>query len=283
MEEDSTTVNGETETFHDSGDDKISELLNKIEALKIEKLKLTHENKGMKEKMNKLSQEVNNREEAMRQEIDEWDEDSSFLESIAVRSADLEIEVTRLQHDLITSMREVGEAKQEVIELKRGLEDKALVIERLRSEIAELRKEKVKAEKKGRELETKIGILEVRVKEERGKKTRVQEEMKERIIEFEKKIRDLEDEVAKTGDELKRSKQIKRQCEEEVMGLEKKMLEFKDTVDDKTFEAALSGKARDIGCEDKGLNVPIVAAGTVAAIVVAAAVANRCLIKGRKG
>ncbi|KAK8586789.1 hypothetical protein V6N13_085811 [Hibiscus sabdariffa] len=277
--EDSTTANGETETFHDTDEDKISDLLNKIEALKTEKLKLANENRGMKEKMNKLSQEVHTREEAMRQEIDDWDEDSSFLESIAVRSSDLEIEVTRLQHDLVTSIREVGEAKQEVIELKRGLEEKALVIERLRSKIAELRKEKVKAEKKGRELETKIGILEVRVKEERGKKTRVQEEMKEKINEFEQKIRDLEDEVAKTGDELKRSKQVKRQCEERVMGLKKKMLEFKDTVDDKTIEAALSGKARDIGCEDKGLNVPIVAAGTVAAIVVAAAVANRCLVK----
>ncbi|KAK8710098.1 hypothetical protein V6N13_145438 [Hibiscus sabdariffa] len=277
--EDSATANGEAETFHDTDEDKISELLNKIEALKTEKLKLANENRGMKEKMNKLSQEVHTREEAMRQEIDDWDEDSSFLESIAVRSADLEIEVTRLQHDLVTSIREVGEAKQEVIELKRGLEEKALVIERLRSRIAELRKEKVKAEKKGRELETKIGILEVRVKEERGKKSRVQEEMKEKINEFEKKIRDLEDEVAKTGDELKRSKQVKRQCEERVMGLKKKMLEFKDTVDEKTFEAALSGKARDIGCQDKGLNVPIMAAGTVAAIVVAAAVANRCLVK----
>ncbi|KAL4352056.1 hypothetical protein GQ457_06G042540 [Hibiscus cannabinus] len=277
--EDSATANGETETFHDTDEDKISELLNKIEALKTEKLKLANENRGMKEKMNKLSQEVHTREEAMRQEIDDWDEDSSFLESIAARSADLEIEVTRLQHDLVTSIREVGEAKQEVIELKRGLEEKALVIERLRSRIAELRKEKVKAEKKGRELETKIGILEVRVKEERGKKTRVQEEMKEKINEFEKKIRDLEDEVAKTGDELKRSKQVKRQCEERVMGLKKKMLEFKDTVDEKTFEAALSGKARDIGCQDKGLNVPIMAAGTVAAIIVAAAVANRCLVK----
>ncbi|KAE8694363.1 putative Phy rapidly regulated 1 [Hibiscus syriacus] len=279
------TVNGEVETteeFHETGEGKISELLNKLEALKSEKLKLTHENKRMKEKMNKLNQEVDHlhsREEEMRQDIDDWDEDTSFLESIATRSADLEIEVTRLQHDLITSMREVGEAKQEVTELKNGLEEKTLVIERLRSEISELIKDKVKAEKRGRELETKIGLLEVRVKEERGKKTRVQDEMEERMTELKKKIQDLEDEVAQTNHKLKRSKQVKRQCQEKVMGLEKKMLEFQDTLDQNTIEAALSGKVKDIGCKDKGLNVPIMAAGMVAAVVVVAAVVDRCLRK----
>ncbi|KAE8675679.1 putative Phy rapidly regulated 1 [Hibiscus syriacus] len=281
----SETVNGEMETteeLNDTGEGKISELLNKIEALKSEKLKLTHENKRMKEKMNKLNQEVDHlhgREEEMRQDINDWDEDTSFLESIATRSADLEIEVTRLQHDLITSMREVGEAKQEVIELKNGLKEKASVIERLRSEIADLIKDKVKAEKRGRELEMKIELLEARVKEERGKKTRLQDEMEERINELKKKIEDLEDEVAKTNDELKRSKQVKRQCEEKVLGLEKKMLAFKDTVDKKTIEAALRGKVKDIGCEDKGLNVPIVAAGMVAAVFVVAVVVDRCLRK----
>ncbi|KAE8659470.1 hypothetical protein F3Y22_tig00116962pilonHSYRG00495 [Hibiscus syriacus] len=233
------------EKFHNTDKGDVSELLTKIEALKSEKLRLSDENKGMKEKVNKLDQEVGHLH-AMEEETDEWDEEES------------------------------SEAKQEVVELKRGLEEKVLMIERLRSEIAEFRKEKVKAEKKGRELETKIGILEVRAKDEWGKKTRVQEEMKQRINEFRKKIQYLEDEVAETRNELRRRNRVKLQCEKKVMGLEKMMLEFKDTVDEKTIETAMSGKVRDIGCEDKGANVPIVVAGGVAAIVVAAAVVNRC-------
>ncbi|XP_039059543.1 peroxisomal and mitochondrial division factor 2-like [Hibiscus syriacus] len=279
--ENPTTIDRERETaekFHNTDEGEISELLTKIEALKSEKLQLSHENEGMEEQVNKLNQKVDHLH-AMEEETDEWeDEDSSFLDSIAERSADLEIEVNRLQHDLISSTREVGEAKREVIGLKTGLEEKALVIERLRSEIAEFRKEKVKVEKKGRELETKIRILEIRFKEEKGKKTRVQDEMKERIREFRKKIQYLEDEVAEAGDELRRSKRVRRQCQKKVMGLEEKMLEFKDTVDEKTIEAAMSRKV-DIDCQDKGVNVPIVAAGTVAAIVVAAAMGNRCLRK----
>ncbi|XP_017629130.1 peroxisomal and mitochondrial division factor 2-like [Gossypium arboreum] len=275
--ENSMTTNGEVETiekFHDSDEAKISKLVNKIEGLESEKIKLTNENKEMMEQMEKLNHEMDHlqkRDEEMRLEMDEWDEDSSFLESIAARSANLETEVTRLQHDLRTSTREVGEAKKEVIQLKKALEEKALVIERLRHEIAELRKEKVKREKKGRELEAKIGILEVRVTEERGKKSRVQEEMKERIDELKKKIEDLEADAAKMSNELKRRKEEKRQCEEKAMGLEFNMLALKDMVDEKTNEAK-SGKVKDIGYIDKRLEVPIATVGTVAAIAVVVAV-----------
>ncbi|XWS30080.1 hypothetical protein CRYUN_Cryun24cG0087600 [Craigia yunnanensis] len=287
---DSTIINNEVENqtannFYDADEAKINELASKIEALESEKLELVKEKKEVKEKINKLTLEMDqlrNKEEEMRLEMDQWEQDKMVLESIAARTADLEIEASRLQHDLITSMSEADEANREVVELKRGLEEKGLVIERLDKQIAELKKEKVEREKKESDLERKLGVLEVRETEERSKKVKVEEEMGEKIDEFKKKVVDLEAEVARTRAELEISNEEKRESEEKAMGLQLNMLALKEVVEERTREA-INGKAREIvervGCNEKGLNVPVVAAGTAGSIVVAAAVVYLCCWK----
>ncbi|XWS41064.1 hypothetical protein CRYUN_Cryun17cG0048400 [Craigia yunnanensis] len=287
---DSTIINGEVENqtmenFYDADKAKITELASKIEALESEKLELGKENKEVKEKINKLTLEMDqlqNKEEEMRLEMDQWEEDKMVLESITLRAADLETEVSRLQHDLITSMSEVDEANKEMVELKKGLEEKGLVIEKMEKEISELKKENVENETKERELERKLGVLEVREAEERNNKVRVEEEMREKIDEFKKKVEELEAEVAKTKAELEIRKEEKRESEEKAMVLELKMLELKELVEERTSEA-IKGKGRaiveSVGCEKKGLNVPVVAAGTAGAIIVAAAMVYLCCRK----
>ncbi|XVE83607.1 hypothetical protein DITRI_Ditri16bG0100700 [Diplodiscus trichospermus] len=287
---DATIVNGEgenqtAEDFYDADEAKITELSSKIEALESENLKLSNENKEEKEKIKKLTlqlDQLRNKEEEMRLQMDQWEEDNRVLESIAARSAELETEVSRLQHDLITSMSEVEEVNKDVVEFKRGLEEKALVIERLDKEIDELKKEKVESEKKVRDLERKIGVLEVREMEERSKKVRIEEEMREKIDEFKNKVEELEAELAGTRAELERSKEEKREYEEKAMVLELNMLELKGAVEERTSEA-INGKVREnlesVGCEEKGLNAPVVAAGTAGAVAVAAAVVYLCCRK----
>ncbi|XP_031257317.1 peroxisomal and mitochondrial division factor 2 [Pistacia vera] len=96
------TENQTAESFYDLGqDNKIAELTRKTEALE-------EENREMKERIKKLTIEIEGSEE-----------DKRVFESIAARAVELETEVSRLQHDLITAMSEGDEASAEVAELKR--------------------------------------------------------------------------------------------------------------------------------------------------------------------
>ncbi|KAJ0112616.1 hypothetical protein Patl1_00669 [Pistacia atlantica] len=54
-------------------------------------------------------------------EIEGAEENPKVFESIAARAVELETEVLRLQHDLITVMSEGDEASAKVVELKKSL------------------------------------------------------------------------------------------------------------------------------------------------------------------
>lgn len=288
---DSTVINGEVENqmadnFYDADKAKLTEQDSKIKALESEKLDLSNENKELKEKMKKATLEIDqlrNKEEEMRQEMDHWDEDKKVLESVAARSADLETEVARLQHDLITSMSDADEANKQSMELKRELEEKGLEIRRLGKEITELKKEKVESEKRERELERKLGVLEVRESEERSKNVRMEEELRQQLDVFKNKVKDLEAEVARTRVELETTKEEQRESEERAMGFKLKLLELKEEVEKKAADG-INGKSREIvetaESKEKGLNVPpLVAAGSAAAVLVAAAAVYLCCRK----
>jgi len=299
------------ERFYDldqrgDNDARVSDLSKKIESLEIEKLQLVHENTETKERIKKLTAEIeelkndyawkNEKLGEMENEIERSNEAKKALEVIAARAVELESDVSRLQHDLISAVSDGEEANKEVIELKR--------------EVESLKKEKLESEKRVRELERKVGVLEVKEIEEKSKKVRIEEEMRERIDEkereiggFRKKVEDLESLIAKKGGELEKWMREKlglealvRESEEKAKSVELKFFGLQKEVEE--AEKVISGlkeKAVDaingsvdgirarVGGENKGLNLdwPVVAAGSTGAIAFAAAVAYVIYVRRR--
>ncbi|KAL6292819.1 hypothetical protein ACE6H2_000961 [Prunus campanulata] len=86
----------------------------------------------------------------------------------------------RLQQDLISAMVEGEEVNNEVAKLKRVLGKKGAKIDSLEKELESMKKAKSESKKWVRELERKIGVLEMKEIEERSKRTRIKEEMRKR-------------------------------------------------------------------------------------------------------
>ncbi|CAB4304366.1 unnamed protein product [Prunus armeniaca] len=299
----------DTEAFYDA--DQTAEMGRKIEGLEREKLQLERENKESNEKIKELTTEIEklkrgekDTKEKLREmelEIERNDEGKNVLESVANRAMELETEVSRLQQDLISAMAEVEEANNEVADLKRVLGEKGAKIDRLEKELESLKKAKAESEKWVRELERKIGVLEVKETEEKSKRIRVEEEMRERLDEkenelslFKKKIEELESVITKNGVELgKRVKETHdveaalRESEDKCRAVELKMGQLqKDAVEaNKVINGlrertvgAMNGTVDEMkeileGGETgpKGLSLPVVAGSTGAIVAVAAA------------
>lgn len=299
------------ESFYDldqrgDNDARVSDLSKKIESLEIEKLQLAHENTETKERIKKLTAEIEELKNdhawkkeklgEMENELERSDEAKKALEAIAARAVELETEVSRLQHDLISAMSEGEEANKEVVELKR--------------EVESLKKEKLESEKRVRELERKLGVLEVKEIEEKSKKVRIEEEMRERIDEkereiggFRKKVEDLESLIAKKGVELEKwmreklglealvreSEEKAKSVELKVFGLQKEVEEAEKVISglkEKAVDAingSVNGIRARVGGKNKGLKLdwPVVAAGSTGAIAFAAAVAYVIYVRRR--
>lgn len=139
--------------------------------------RLERENKEMKDRIRSLTIEAEGSEE-----------DKKLFDSIAARAVDLETEVARLQHDLITALTEGEEFNQEILDLKKTVAEKVEKIESVERELEALKKEKAETEKKVRELERKVGVMEMRETEEKSKKMRVEEDMRDKIGEKDREI-----------------------------------------------------------------------------------------------
>lgn len=250
-----------------NNNNKVTELTKRVESLELEK-------KEMKDTIKKLSIEIEGSEE-----------DKRILESIAARADELEIEVSRLQHDLVTSMSEGDELGAEVAELKRVLGDKGVKLEGLEREVDGLKKEKVESEKKVRELERNVGLLEVREMEEKSKRVRVEEEMREKLDEkdreisgFKKKVDDLESELDKCKSEKNSAEQTMKEMEERILLWQKEIVETEKVIaglKDKTLDG-VNGTARDVKLggddEEEGNSLkwqlPLVAVSAAAVVCV---------------
>ncbi|KAE8678470.1 putative Phy rapidly regulated 1 [Hibiscus syriacus] len=233
-------------TDENDNEAKLIHLTQKVEALEKEKLGLGDQNKQVKEKIKTLTLQVNqlrNKEDEAEPELDEWEDDHAVLESLASRSADLENEVSRLQHDLIISMRDIDEANKEAVDLKRGLEEKEAVIESLEKEMDELKKEKMEIERKERDLERKFGILQVREIGERSRNVRTEEEMKEKTDGLQKKVEALEAEAARTRLELEKTNAETLGFEETALMLEFNISELKKMVERKKVSEGINERS----------------------------------------
>ncbi|TQD85365.1 hypothetical protein C1H46_029053 [Malus baccata] len=310
-------VDDQAENFFDA--DQTAELGRKVEGLEREKLELQRENKETKEKIQELTAEIEKlksseketkeRLREMELEIERTEEGKDVLESVANRAMELETEVARLQHDLISAMAEGEDANNEVAELKRVLGERGEKIDSLEKELESLKKAKADSEKRIRELERKIGVLEVKETEEKSKKIRVEEEMRERLDEkeselslFKKKVEDLESVIVKNNAELGKRVSEKlnveaalRESEDKCRGMEMKMGKLqKDVLD---AEKVINGlKERTVGeingtvnevkeisreTESKGLSLPVVAGSTGVVVATAAAVVYVLYVRQR--
>ncbi|TXG54564.1 hypothetical protein EZV62_019820 [Acer yangbiense] len=263
-------------------DSKAGDISRKLESLE-------RENKEMKERITTLTIEVDGSEE-----------DKKLFDSIAARAVELETEVARLQHDLITAMSEGEEATHEVAELKKAIAEKGEKLDSVEKEVDALKKEKAESEKKVRELERKVGLLEVKEIEEKSKKLRVEEEMREKIDEKDREIIVFKRRVDELVSELDKWKFEKKSVEETLILSEKKSKEMEFLIlqlqreveeaqkvitglKEKTLDG-FNGTDRDVqlsvGAQDMGFNwqLPAVA---VAAAAASAGVVYACYARRR--
>ncbi|XP_059664923.1 peroxisomal and mitochondrial division factor 2 [Cornus florida] len=223
------------DVFEDFGenDAKNSDSTQRIAGLEQEKVQLGEENKAMRERVVKLSEEIKGLEsekEEMKREIDQSVADRRALESIAARAAELETEVSRLQHDLISSMTEGEEAKLEVSELKRAVEElrrsdsenglKVEVLEKERNLLLERVGKEAENESQIRDLEKKIETLEARESTQNVERIKIEEEARGMIDERESEIRqlkkwveELDSKGLKSGLEIERLKKEKEELQ----------------------------------------------------------------------
>lgn len=283
---------------------EVNDLTLKLKLLELEKFNLSRENDETKERVGELMAEIGKlrsdeaemrvKLEKMGREAELAEDGKRAMESIVTRAADLEIEVSRLQHDLISAMNDAEEANKEVAELRSAAEEKGRRIEGLEREVEGFKNSRAETDIKVRELERKIGALEVWESEARSEKVRAEMELKEKLEEKEmeisglkQQIGDLEARIAKLGSELQSSKSEKlgvedalKKSEEKAKEMELKLVQLQRELElkDKTAETINGRREIVAAIEDKGskLQWPVVAAGSTGAIVVAAAVAYVC-------
>ncbi|XP_047163186.1 peroxisomal and mitochondrial division factor 2-like [Vigna umbellata] len=286
----------------------------KIEVLQRERDELVNENASRKEEIKKLTAEldilrrdgaVNSEKiEEMQREVVQSRDAVKAAEVIAARAADLETDVAKLQHDLISEMTATEEARADASELRKDLGEKESLVESLEKELTALKKVKAEGEVRVRDLERKIGVLETKEIEERNKRIRFKEEMRDKVDEKEKEINgfkqklvELEKVTAEKKSELEESVKQKlrleealKESEEKVAALESSILQLREEakevervillLNEKAVETVenIDRGLNGIHDEGKGLKLqwPVVAAGSTGAVVAAAAVIYVC-------
>ncbi|XP_061356060.1 peroxisomal and mitochondrial division factor 2-like [Gastrolobium bilobum] len=241
----------------------------KIEALERERDELASENAEKEKEIKKLRKEI----EGLRSDGSE----KKAAEVIAARAAELETELARLQHDTISDMSAAEEARAEAAELRKALDERESRVEVLEREVKGLKQVNAESEMKVRDLERKIGVLEMKETEERSKRVRVEEEMRENfdekereIEEFKHKIEELENVVM--GKKIESEKWVieKMNMEEKTRIMELSIVEAEKVIRIMN-EKGTNGAVNGVHGEVKGLEVqwPVVAgsAGALAAVV----------------
>lgn len=244
-------------------DSEVNDLTMKLKLLELEKFNLLRENDETKErvwelvaeieKLRSSEGEVRAKLEKMEREVEQAEEGKRAMESIVRRTADLEIEVSRLQHDL----NDADETSKEVANWRSAAEEKDRIIEGLQREAEGFKIGRAESDVRVRELERKIGAFEVRESEARVEKVRAEKELRDKVEEKDREISGLketigvlESRIATVEGELRKSNNEKKAAEDALNKCRKKAKEM-----------------------ESKLQWPVVAAGSTGAIVVAAAVA----------
>ncbi|KAK4787814.1 hypothetical protein SAY86_011647 [Trapa natans] len=317
---DEPAINGvedrDAEDFFDAENEaKIDELTQKLKFLELERADLVRGSDESKERIQELLVEIErlksesavsvDKIERMEKEIELAEEGQRAMDYVVKRAAELETEVSRLQHDFVSAMSEGEQSNKEIAELKTLEEEKGKRVDRLEKEIVFLKKDKAESEMKVRDLERKIGILEVRETEGKSEKLRVEMELKEKIGEKEKeigelkyKIESLESLVKREALQLEKWKKEKSCADNAVKEWQKKATEMESKLLDlqgdlegaekvisemkeraaETINGTINGLRGITDADDKGWKVqwPLLAVGSTGAVAVVAAMAYIC-------
>lgn len=200
------------------GDDdspKTSGLTQKIGDLERENGKIIRQNEDYRQQIDELTvsnKELSSENAERKKELEELQSENRMLGAVAARAAELEGEVSRLQHDLVSTMSDLQESTTEISNLKRDLEgvkerekDKgvaldAVVKERdlLLAKVGELegverslRGESEGKEKEIRSLKTNLEELEVVLESNKVLET-LRSDLEETVEKLKGKISDLE-------------------------------------------------------------------------------------------
>ncbi|KAG6419419.1 hypothetical protein SASPL_121641 [Salvia splendens] len=224
---DETIVNGEFSDVKSveisEGDDspKILSLTQKISDLERENGKIIQQNEDYRQKIDELKasiEEVSGEIVEGKKELGELRSENRALGAVAARAADLEGEVSRLQHDLVSAMSDLQESNAEISNLKRDLEG---VIEREKAKDVEL-------DAVGKERD--LLLAKVRKLEEEEISFRGESEGKEKEIRFLKKDLEELEVVLESNNVLEK---LRTGLEKTVEQLSEKISSLETSLDDK--------------------------------------------------
>ncbi|PIN05458.1 hypothetical protein CDL12_22001 [Handroanthus impetiginosus] len=128
---DETVINGEfaddrmVEIAGDEASSKISGLNQRISDLERENETIIRENKEYKQRIEELKaslKQLSSENVELKNQVEKAELESKALGAVAARAAELETEVSRLQHDLVSAMSDLQESSGELSDLKRELE-----------------------------------------------------------------------------------------------------------------------------------------------------------------
>ncbi|GAB4855261.1 hypothetical protein Ancab_023881 [Ancistrocladus abbreviatus] len=265
-------------TATDDDGSRVFHLNHRIEELEREKREGEEGMKRMEAEIEDLMKE----NAAMQEQIDELkkaeveksESESKALESIAKRAMELETEVARLQHDLITSMNAEEEANQEIEELRREIDglkrEKAALEADSERKISELERKNEELQEKGRVAESE------KAKAEQNANARMDETEGE-IVRLRREKKEVEESVSVLKAQLKKS-------DEKVKEMEAKLTQLmeKSEESDKMISGVMEKAAARDGVDGlvgrnkfggfRGLKVQLPVAGAASAAVVLAAV-----------
>lgn len=187
---------------------KIAELADGMSSLEKEKNQVVLENKTLNDRIRKMKESIESlsseneglieslraENEGLKGEVKKLGAENRGIQAVAARAAELEGDMSRMQHDLITALSDLQEANGEIAGLKSKLEsleggemEKSTMLEAVVSERDLLLSKVANLEAKVGEEETEIRVLEGRVEE-----LKVDARAREG---FEKKLRDMEEKL----------------------------------------------------------------------------------------
>ncbi|GAB4830389.1 hypothetical protein Ancab_020026 [Ancistrocladus abbreviatus] len=231
-----------------------------VKKLEAEIEELMKEKTAMKELIDELKKAENEKSEL----------ESKALKSIAKRTMELETEVARLQHDLISSMNAGEEANRE--------------IEELRGEIEGLKGEKAALEA---DSDMKISDLERKQRMVETEKAKTHENANAKMDEREGE-EEVEESVSLPEAKLKKSEEKGKEMEAKSMQLMGKSKESDKMISGLMEKAATQGSVHGLRGGDecggfKGLKVPLPVAWATSTTVVLAMVVVCCIRYSRTG
>ncbi|KAI5662049.1 hypothetical protein M9H77_21372 [Catharanthus roseus] len=279
MADETTMINGqvsEDRTVNIAGDDsadsepKVSQLSQKITALEQEKQELVHENEIIKDRIEKLKESVNKsnaENEDLKNEIEKLGSENKAMQSVVGRAAELEAEVSRLQHDLISAMSDLEETNKEASEWKNKVEN----LENGKTESSV----KLDAIKNERDLLiAKLESVEVRELEKEEEIKGLQRKIEQLKFETMEKVEALELKVEEKERMISMLEEKQKEIDGEVNGKT-------DIVEEDRGSAVVeeTGKGNFIG----GFEWPVVAVSLVSAVAVAGVITKKRVELGGVG